>query len=173
MRHLTLPRSARLLAATAALALGTLGCGDSVGPFDTLGGQTSTTGQADTTSTDGATTESTWQTGTTGTGGQYLPIGGTPIELLIPEQGAGAYPLFEWSAVPDAAFYLLFVFDTNGVTYWAWEGTTTSVYLGGLDQPPTPGSMGPVLDVPMTWAVIAFDGDENLIASSAERPIAP
>ena len=170
MRHVTLPRWARLLAAATALALGTIGCGDSAGPFDTAGGQPSTTGAGATTSTAGATTGST--RGTVASG-QYLPIGGIPIELLTPEQGAGAYPLFEWTAVPDAAFYLLFVFDTDGVTYWAWDGTATSVYLGGLDQPPTPGSMGPVLDAPMSWAVIAFDAADNLIASSAERPIAP
>jgi hypothetical protein len=171
MNHLT--RRLVLLGAAGALVLGTIGCGDSAGPFDTAAGQPTTTGQATTTSTTGAATETTGQTDTTGTGGQYLPIGGTPIEQLTPEQGAGAYPFFEWAAVPEAAFSLLFVFDTNGVTYWAWEGTATSVYLGGLDQPPTPGSMGPVLDAPMTWAVIAFDATDNLIASSAARPIAP
>lgn len=168
MKHLT--RARPLLVAAAALVLGTMGCGDSAEPFDPAGGQPTATAPGATTSTAAATTGST---GETAPSGQYLPIGGTPIEQLTPESGAGAYPLFEWAAVPDAAFYLLFVFDASGVTYWAWEGMATSVYLGGLDQPPTPGSMGPVLDAPMTWAVVAFDAAENLIASSAKRAIAP
>ena len=105
--------------------------------------------------------------------GSLLLIGGTPIEQLTPDQGVGTYPLFEWTAVPGAARYLLFVFDADGVMFWAWEGTATSVYLGGLDQPPTPGGMGPALDVPMSWAVIAFDAGGNLVAGSPTRPIAP
>ena len=112
-------------------------------------------------------------TTTAASGEPFLPIAGPAIDQLTPEQGVGAYPLFEWSAVPDAARYLLFVFDTNGVTYWAWDGTATSVYLGGLYQPPTPGSMGPVLDGPMSWAVIAFDAGGTLLASSATKPIVP
>lgn len=170
MNRRTRTRWGALLAAAAVLALGTIGCSDSAGPFSTAAGQTSTTRQGATTSTAGGTTENS---GETLPSGQYLPIGGTPIEQLTPEQGAGAYPIFEWAAVPDTAYYLLFVFDTNGIMYWAWEGTATSIYLGGLDQPPVPGSMGPVLDAPMTWAVVAFDSAGNPIASSAERPISP
>jgi hypothetical protein len=162
-----------LLSSILALALGTPGCSDSAGPFETTTGQATTTGQESTTTGPAQTTTQAGGTTSTVPAAQFLPIGGTPIEQLTPEQGVSAYPLFEWTAVPDAARYLLFVFDTNGVMYWAWDGTATSVYLGGLDQPPTPGSMGPTLDGPMAWAVIAFDVGENLIASSTQRPITP
>ena len=104
---------------------------------------------------------------------QFLTIPGASIALLTPETGVGPSPRFEWNAVPGAARYLLFVFDTNGQMFWGWDGTATSVYLGGLDNPPTPGTMGPVLDAPMTWAVIAYDAAGKLIASSPTRPIAP
>jgi hypothetical protein len=150
-----------------ALALATLGCSAPDGPTTS---SESTVGQESTTSLPGETT--TEPAGTT-PGGQFLLIGGTAIEQLTPEQGVGAYPLFEWTAVQGAARYMLFVFDTNGVMFWGWEGTATSVYLGGLDQPPTPGSMGPALDGPMSWAVIAYDAGGSLIASSAKRPVSP
>ena len=156
-----------LLSAALAVGLGTTGCSSSSGSFPTIGGQESTTGAPV-----GTTTEP-GGTGATVPAGPYLLIGGPPLELLTPEQGAGAYPRFEWTAVPSAAHYMLFVFDTDGVMFWAWAGDATSVYLGGLDRPPTPGSMGPALDGPMSWAVIAFDAGQNLIASSVTRPIAP
>jgi hypothetical protein len=174
MKHLSVTRPVcLLLAAVLVLALGTVGCGESAGPLGTTGGQQTTTGQESTTTAPGKTTTEPGGTTATTSAGPYLPIGGAPIEQLTPEQRVGAYPLFEWTAVPDAAFYILLVFDTTGGAFWAWEGTATSVYLGGLDQPPTPGSMGPALDGPMTWAVIAFDAGNNLIASSAQRPITP
>jgi hypothetical protein len=166
VKHLNASRPACLLLA-ATLALGAAGCGESAGSPETTGEQpTTTSASAETTTTAAGTSTSV-------SPGQFLLIGGTPIGQLTPEQGVGAYPLFEWTAVPGAARYMLFVFDVDGVMFWAWEGTATSVYLGGLDQPPTPGSMGPALDVPMSWAVVAFDAGDNLVAGSATRPIAP
>ena len=105
--------------------------------------------------------------------GPFLPIPGPAIGLLTPEQGVGPLPRFEWTPVTGAARYLLFVFDTSGQMYWGWEGTATSVYLGGLDRPPTPGRMGPTLDAPMSWAVVAYDAGGHLVASSPRRPIVP
>jgi hypothetical protein len=161
MKQLTVSRSVCLLLSAAALALGAFGCSASTGTFE------STTGAPAGTTTEPA--------GTTATipAGPFLLGGGTAIEQLTPEQGVGAYPRFEWTAVPGAARYMLFVFDTNGAMFWAWEGSAASVYLGGLDQPPTPGSMGPALDGPMSWAVGAFDAGGTLIAGSSARPIAP
>ena len=172
MKYLTVSRAVCLLLVVA-LALGAAGCGESARPPGTTGEQPTTSGQETTTSTPAESTTTSGGTSLAVPTGQFLLIGGTPIEQLTPDQGVGTYPLFEWTAVPGAARYLLFVFDADGVMFWAWEGTGTSVYLGGLDQPPTPGSMGPALDVPMSWAVIAFDAGGNLIAGSPTRPIAP
>lgn len=172
MKHLTTSRAVCLLLAVA-LTLGATGCGESARPPGTTGEQQTATGEQTTTSAPAETTTTLAGTNTSASEGQFLLIGGTPIEQLTPEQGVGAYPLFEWTVVPGAARYLLFVFDADGVMFWAWEGSATSVYLGGLDQPPTPGSMGPALDVPMSWAVIAFDAGGNLVAGSPTRTIAP
>jgi len=172
VKHSSASRPACLLLA-ATLALGTAGCSESAESPETTGEQPTATGEQTTTSAPAETTTTLAGTSTNASAGQFLLIGGTPIGQLTPEQGVGAYPLFEWTAVPGAARYMLFVFDADGVMFWAWEGTATSVYLGGLDQPPTPGSMGPALDVPMSWAVIAFDAGGNLVAGSPTRPIAP
>lgn len=172
MKHHYVSRWCCLLL-SAALVLGAAGCGQSTEPSATTTQGSSTTGPESSSSAPAETTTQPTVTTAAGPAGQFQLVGGAPIELLTPEQGVGAYPLFEWTAVPDAARYLLFVFEADEVMYWAWEGTGTSVYLGGLDQPPTPGSMGPVLDVPMTWAVIALDGGGNLIAGSPTRSITP
>jgi hypothetical protein len=144
---LTLVLSAVLLL-TLACSLGGAGAGDDAPP-DSEGGAVES-GQA------------------------FAPFAGLEsIELLTPTQGAGTKPLFEWSPVEGAARYALLVYFPDGEPYWAWTGAETSVYLGGGHEAPPEDAAGPSLVEGMSWAVLAFDGENNLIASSATRPIAP
>lgn len=96
------------------------------------------------------------------------------IVLLTPAEGVGLKPGFEWQTVNGAVRYALLVYHPNGQPYWAWEGSGTSVYLGGGDsQAPPEDSAGPILLDGMSWGVMAFDAADLLIASSAMRPISP
>jgi hypothetical protein len=96
------------------------------------------------------------------------------INQQTPTENVGAFPLFQWEAVPDAVHYMLVVKTAEGRPYWAWEGVETSVYLGGGDTPPPEDSLGPRLFEPlMTWTVFAFAADDTLIGSSPARPISP
>jgi hypothetical protein len=69
--------------------------------------------------------------------------------------------------------YTLVLYTTDRKPYWAWDGTASSVYLGGSDTAPRDDSAGPVLSTGMSWAVMAFDGDDQLIGCSVLRPISP
>jgi hypothetical protein len=95
------------------------------------------------------------------------------ITLTTPEEGAGVKPQFAWEPVDGAARYTLVLYTAGGDPYWAWDGAATSVYLGGSDTEPREDSAGPVLSPGMSWAVMAFDGDNRLIGSSVLRPISP
>lgn len=95
------------------------------------------------------------------------------IKLLTDTRGAGAKPLFKWQTVPEAARYELIVYDQAGAPYWAWDGTQTQIYLGGTESQPSADSAGPSLDAGYSWTVVAFDGNDKVIASSATRSISP
>ena len=104
----------------------------------------------------------------------FVPFSGLEtIELLTPASGVGQKPNFEWSAVDGAASYTLFVNFSDGQPYWTWSGEATSIYLGGYDSPPPADAAGPILLDGMSWAVIAFNAEANVIASSNLRPISP
>src|SRR5262245_59049819 len=49
--------------------------------------------------------------------------GVSAISLLTTTDGSGVKPLFEWTPVDGAVRYQLFVYDSSGAPYWAWEGT--------------------------------------------------
>lgn len=95
------------------------------------------------------------------------------IELLTPTSGVGQKPNFEWSAVDGAASYTLFLNFSDGQPYWTWSGQATSIYLGGYDSPPPADAAGPILLDGMSWAVIAFNTEANVVASSDLRLISP
>ncbi len=95
------------------------------------------------------------------------------VELLTATNGVGIKPLFEWSPVNGAASYSVYVQFSDGQPYWAWSGTDTSVYLGGLHFAPPENAEGPILLDGMAWAVLAFDANGNVIASSVLQPISP
>jgi hypothetical protein len=107
-------------------------------------------------------------------GEPFAPFSGLDtIELLTPTSGVGQKPNFEWSAVDGAASYTLFLNFSDGQPYWTWSGEATSIYLGGYDSPPPADAAGPILLDGMSWAVIAFNTEANVIASSNLQPISP
>lgn len=85
----------------------------------------------------------------------------------------GPKPQLAWEPVAGAARYMLVVYAASGETYWAWEGGSTSVYMGGSSEQPRADSAGPVIHEGMTWGVVGFDADGMLIGSSVRAPIAP
>jgi hypothetical protein len=109
-----------------------------------------------------------------GSGAPVLDIAGVgEVELLTPAEGVGIKPLFEWAAVEGVQRYLLILRDANGETYWAWNGSATSIYLGGVSEQPSDDAEGPRLEAGMAWAVFALDSEGEVIASSELRPISP
>ena len=99
--------------------------------------------------------------------------GVTPIMLLTPTSGVGPFPLYEWEAIPSAAYYARVVKAMDGSPYWSWMGDETSVYLGGGSVAPPEDSAGPILLRPMTWSVFAVSTEHTLVGSSTNQPIAP
>jgi hypothetical protein len=93
------------------------------------------------------------------------------IELETPVSGEGPRPELRWSPVDDASSYLVVLrADVDGAASWAWRGTATSVPVGPVEQP---GLGAPEVREGMTWSVLAFDADDEPVAQSLERPIAP
>jgi hypothetical protein len=147
------------------LALGVAACAQS---------PTATTAPPDVQVTEAATPapDATTAPPTPTTGPVIGVQGVTTIVQLTPTEGVGLHPLFEWEAVPGAVLYSLTLHTADDRPYWAWEGTETSIYLGGAVQL-ADDSVGPRLYEPMTWTVFAFDADGMIVGSSPARPVAP
>jgi hypothetical protein len=89
-----------------------------------------------------------------------------------PEEGAGEIPTFAWEPVEGAASYRLGILDARGNPIWSWEGSETSVVLGGVSgRQPEEG--GPLITPGSRWSVIAYDGAGSTIAVSEIRPVSP
>ena len=95
------------------------------------------------------------------------------VSLLTEVQGGGEMPLFAWGPVAGADRYQVVVFDEAGEPYWAWEGAQTQVYMGGAESQPPADSSGPVVGAGYTWAVVAYDANGQILASSELRFISP
>jgi hypothetical protein len=91
--------------------------------------------------------------------------GAQELEQVTEEDGAGEHPVLEWSPVSEAAEYRVVVSAADGTPYWAWTGTDAEVELGA--------GAGPVLTEAMTWYVLAFDAEGELLGASRQRAIAP
>ena len=63
------------------------------------------------------------------------------------------------------------VLGADGVPYWAWTGTDTQVRFGGA--PSDDGGQTAALHEPMTWSVLAVDGDGVILAVSERVPASP
>lgn len=90
-----------------------------------------------------------------------------------PTEGAGEVPTFEWKAAEGAASYRLVVLDPNGGPIWAWEGSETTVNLGGLPAERPVGEGGPVIVQGSSWSVAALDAGGHVVAVSVFRPVSP
>lgn len=105
-------------------------------------------------------------------------IGVAPPDLQLPAiettpaTAGGPRPELNWEPVPDAALYLVTVFDPSGAPYWAWQGETKSVHVGGEPQL-RPEAAGPSVIEGMSWEVIALDGDLALLAASERQDLSP
>jgi hypothetical protein len=95
------------------------------------------------------------------------------MENLMPLEGVGLRPRFEWQTIDDAEHYGIIVFDPDGTPYWAWRGETPWVYLGGIDEPLPEINEGPILIDGMSWRIVAYDADEVPIATGGPWAIAP
>lgn len=77
----------------------------------------------------------------------------------------GERPRFSWKAVGDAVDYALVVQTLKGKPYWAWRGTETTVFLGGVDEP-SKDAGGPLLTKAAQWQVVAYAEDGRIVGAS-------
>lgn len=98
-------------------------------------------------------------------------LGLPELVLTTPQAGEGPRPLLTWEPVDGAATYAVTVYAGAGeAARWSWRGEETSVRVGFVDDT-TVG--GPNVIDGMTWNVLALDSDDEPIAQSNERPLAP
>ena len=155
------------LIALLVIVLVLVGCGLSGG-----GNETSPT--IESTQESGEQVQSPTDAPTEAQGEPFLNVPGVgSIHLFTDVQGGGEKPLFAWESVSGADRYQLFVFDEAGEPYWAWEGTQTQVYLGGSDSQPPADSSGAAVGAGYHWAVVVYDSNGQVLASSELRSISP
>ncbi len=90
-----------------------------------------------------------------------------------PVRGRGARPALTWAPVGGAAQYQLVLLDARRRPAWAWQGTDTSVVVGGAPKPGPAAASGPRVTKGCTWTVAALDAAGRPLALSASRPVAP
>lgn len=148
----------------------------SSGSSDTTVSTTASDGAASTTTVDneaGATdTTAPPEVTTTSVAQEPVIVGADLIEQTTPTSGGGTRPLLEWTAVDGAVLYFVNIYTETGGPYWAAVTAETRTFVGGPLQIPA-GRTGPNVADGYTWVVYAEDADGNLLAVSAQRPIAP
>jgi len=101
-----------------------------------------------------------------------LLVGADPVIQITPTEGGGPRPILAWEGADGASSYFVVVKDDEGAAYWAWEGSETSIPLGGAEFPQDHGN-GPTIGPGYTWSVSAYAGDGTFLAISGDRPISP
>lgn len=101
-----------------------------------------------------------------------LLAGANPVIQITPTEGVGLRPTLDWEAIEGADTYFLVVKDEAGTAYWAWEGSGTSIPLGGAEFPDGYGN-GPTIGPGYVWSVSAYAGDGTILAISGDRTISP
>jgi len=162
-------RHRTLLVAVGVLLL-TTACSTGDGGAEPAPPTTATTATAQSSTVQKATTTTT----TTSIAPQNEPllVGADPVIQLTPTEGVGVRPNLDWEAVEGADSYFLVVKDDAGVPYWAWDGSETSVPLGGAAFPEDYGN-GPTIGPGYTWSVSAYAADGTFLAISGDRPVSP
>lgn len=161
-----------------ALAMIVAACGGSGGDDQTIDDQTSEGQTSEGQVSDEAANETdATETDTTETGAAddttdaTAPSVESPLdEIVIEAAPAGPRPLLSWAAVDGAALYRVVVVDADGAPYWAWSGSETQVFVGGVDDPALPGA---VVFESMTWTVVALDEDGLPLSISDVAPLEP
>ena len=95
------------------------------------------------------------------------------ITLLTAKSGGGIRPILSWQPVAGAQKYRVVVLDANTHIYWAWEGTSPSVPMGGGPKPAPKGSDGPRIAAGFSWSVVALGAHDKPLALSDREQIAP
>ena len=133
-----------------------------------------TTSTTAATSTIAATSTTAVQEATSPVTSQNEPllVGAEPVIQLTASEGVGRRPTLAWDPVDGAASYFLVVKDASGAAYWAWDGSETSVPLGGAEFPADFGN-GPIIGPGFTWSVSAYAADGTFVAISGDRPVSP
>jgi len=121
-----------------------------------------------------STVQQATTTTTTSVASQNEPllVGADPVIQLTPAEGVGVRPTLDWAAVDGAGSYFLVVKDEEGAAYWAWQGSETSIPLGGAEFPEDYGN-GPTIGPGYTWSVSAYAADGTFLAISGDRPVSP
>jgi hypothetical protein len=94
------------------------------------------------------------------------------IDVITPPSGGGPRPDLAWEPVPGTELYLVTVFAPSGAPYWGWQGTETSVPVGGRPRL-EPDAAGPSITAGMTWQVTASGPGGEVLASSGRIEITP
>jgi len=134
--------------------------------------QVTTTTSATTATSTSAPQQATSTTTSVAPQNEPLLVGADPVIQLTPKEGAGLRPTLDWEGVEGAGSYFLVVKDDVGAAYWAWEGSETSIPLGGAEFPQDHGN-GPTIGPGFTWSVSAYDVDGTFLAISGDRPVSP
>lgn len=173
-------RGAHACALAVCLAVVLVGCTDGSASSDApdMGGDESDEGPtddevADATEPDEAASDGDDRTGVPAEvveGPPRLDFGLPAMDLIAPASGGGPRPELAWEPVEGADEYSLTIYREDDVAYWAWTGPETSVRVGRTEDLSVGG---PRIEAGMTWTVLAFDADGQVIAQSGERPIAP
>lgn len=103
---------------------------------------------------------------------ESLLTGANAVIQITPTEGVGFRPMLSWEAIEGAGSYFLVVKDDAGAPYWAWDGTETSIPLGGASFPDDIGN-GPTIAPGYTWSVSAYAADGTILAISGDRSLSP
>ena len=97
-----------------------------------------------------------------------LPIAQGPAEVIALSVEDGiepSRPIVSWAPIDGAQRYELLVRTASGELYWVWQGTATTIPIGGAPQL-GPNTAGAALAPGMTWYVVAIGEDGLPIAQS-------
>jgi hypothetical protein len=95
------------------------------------------------------------------------------MENLMPTQGVGERPRFEWQSIDGASYYGIVIYTPDDTPYWAWRGREPWVYLGGIEEALPDINEGPILIEGMTWRIVAYNEQDVPIATGGPWAIAP
>ena len=84
-----------------------------------------------------------------------------------PVRGRGARPAVTWAPVSGAVQYQVVLLDARRRPLWAWQGTGTSVVVGGAPKPGPATGSGPRATKGSTWTVAALDAAGRPLGLSA------